>query len=40
MPSHTSLPSTSLKLGELDCWHFIHGQAQLLIAKQGAQVLS
>lgn len=40
MPSHTSLPSTSLKLGELDCWYFIHGHAQLLIAKQGAQVLS
>ena len=40
MPSTLSLPSTSLKMGELDCWHFIHGQAQLLIAKQGAQVLS
>ena len=40
MSSQKSLPSTSLKLGELDCWHFIHGNAQLLIAKQGAQVLS
>lgn len=40
MSSIPSLPSTTLKLGDLDCWHFIHGQAQLLIAKQGAQVLS
>ena len=40
MPSHKLLPSTSFKLGGLDCWHFIHGNAQLLVAKQGAQVLS
>lgn len=40
MPSHKLLPSASFKLGELDCWHFIHGNAQLLVAKQGAQVLS
>ena len=40
MPTQHSLPNTSLTLGELDCWHFIHGKAQLLIAKQGAQVLS
>ena len=30
----------SVTLDELECWHFQHGQAQLLIAKQGAQVLS
>ncbi|MEB0208323.1 D-hexose-6-phosphate mutarotase [Pseudomonas sp. CCC3.1] len=30
----------SLTLDELECWHFQHGQAQLLVAKQGAQVLS
>ncbi|KQB52361.1 D-hexose-6-phosphate mutarotase [Pseudomonas endophytica] len=30
----------SVTLGELECWHFQHGQAQLLVAKQGAQVLS
>ena len=30
----------SVTLDELECWHFQHGQAQLLVAKQGAQVLS
>ena len=30
----------TVTLDELECWHFQHGQAQLLVAKQGAQVLS
>jgi glucose-6-phosphate 1-epimerase len=30
----------AVKLDELNCWRIRHGQAELLVAQQGAQILS
>ena len=30
----------SIQLGELNCWRIRHGQAELVIAQQGAHIIS
>ena len=30
----------SFQLGELNCWRIRHGQAELVIAQQGAHIIS
>jgi len=40
MPTPHAEPIEAIELGELECWRIRHGEAELVVARQGAHVIS